>query len=199
MNALMIIASLVLLSVPILYLVKTMRGSITPNPITFGVRSVVSIMNLATYFFTTGKDPFKSSVTLASTIGLIMIFVYSFKKGKFSRINQFDVASGIIACGVALLWKLSEDPIVANLCLQSAMLIAFIPAIKGVLIGGAREQALPWAIATLAYILMTVALVCDPGITWQQLIHPVFVGILGNGGLMLAAAYKNSKNAHISS
>lgn len=193
MNALMILASLILLSVPILYLVRTAQGHITPNPVTFGVRSVVSVMNLATYFFTTGKDPFKSSVTFASTVGLITILAYSFRKGRFSKVNRFDITSGIIAFTVALLWKFSKDPIFANLCLQSAMLLAFVPAIRGVLAGVAREQVLPWALATLTYTLMVTALLLDRGTTWQQLVHPIFVGILGNGGLMLAAAYKNSR------
>ncbi len=196
MNILMVIASLVLLSVPVLYLIKTTQGLITPNPITFGVRSIVSVMNLVTYFLTTGKDPFKSSVTFASTVGLITILIYSFWRGKFSKVNWFDITSGIIAFMVAILWKFSNDPVIANLCLQSAMLIAFVPAVRGVLAGIAREQVLPWAIATFAYTMMTVALFFDRGTTWQQLVHPIFVGILGNGGLMLAVVYRNSKNAH---
>jgi len=190
-NILLVVASIILLVVPVLYLVKTAQGKITPNPVTFLVRSVVSVMNLVTYFLTNGQDPWKSSVTFASTSGLLSIFFYAFYRGKFSRINWFDIVAGVIAIVVGVMWKLSKDPVLANLFLQTAMLVSFIPAIRGVLVGVAKEQVLPWALATTTYVLMTTALMLDPSTTWQQFIHPVCVGLLGNGSLTLVIAFKN--------
>jgi uncharacterized membrane protein len=191
-NTLLVVASIILLVVPVLYLVKTAQGKITPNPVTFFVRSVVSVMNLTTYFLTNGHNPWKSSVTLASTVGLLAIFFFAFYRGKFSRINRYDIVAGAIAIVVGVMWKLSKDPVLANLLLQTAMLVSFIPAIRGVLAGAAKEQVLPWALATTSYVLMTTALSLDPLTTWQQFIHPVCVGLLGNGSLALVIAFKNS-------
>lgn len=192
-SILLVIASAILLVVPILYLAKTAQGKITPNPVTFFIRSVVSVMNLTTYFQTNGHNVWKSSVTLVSTVGLVTIFLYAFSRGKFSKVNRFDVTSGAIAIMVAVFWRLSGDPVVANLLLQTALLISFIPAIRGVCTGAAKEQVLPWALATTTYVLMTLAIALDPSSTWQQLIHPICVGILGNGSLALCVAYKNRR------
>ena len=190
MRTLLVFASLILLFVPVIYLDRTAKGHITPNPVSFFVRSVVAAMNLVTYFFTSGQDTFKTSVSLVSTVGLVTIFAYSLRKGRFSKVNNFDIVSGVIAILVAVIWKVSSDPVIANLLLQSAMFIAFVPAIRGVLAGVAREEVTPWALATLTYVLMVGALNLDVNTTWQQLVHPVFVGIGGNGGLMLAVIYK---------
>lgn len=192
-NAIMLVASVILLAVPVLYLVKTAQGKITPNPVTFFVRSVVSVMNLVTYFLTNGESFWKSSVTIASTIGLLSIFLYSFYRGKFSKINRFDITAGVIAVMVGVMWKLTSNPILANLLLQTAMFISFIPAIRGVLAGVAKEEVLPWAMATTSYVLMTTAISLDSSSTWQQFVHPVCVGILGNGSLMIAIWFKNSR------
>ncbi len=191
-NFLFFLASAILLVVPVLYLVKTVQGKVTPNPVTFLLRSVVAVMNLVTYFLTNGEDVWKSSVTIVSTAGLVSIFLYAFYRGKFSRINAFDIVAGTIAAMVAVMWRMSsdQDPVQANLLLQSAMLISFVPAIRGVLAGVAKEEVLPWALATTTYVLMTTALVLTSA-TWQEFVHPVCVGILGNGGLALAVAYKN--------
>jgi uncharacterized membrane protein len=187
----MLVASMILLAVPVLYLMKTVQGRVTPNSVTFFVRSVVSVMNLITYFLTSGENFWKSSVTIASTVGLLTIFTYSCYRGKFSRINRFDITAGAIAVIVAVMWKLTNNPILANLLLQTAMFISFIPAIRGVLTGIAKEEALPWAMATTSYVLMTIAIILDNSSTWQQFVHPVCVGILGNGSLMVAVWFKN--------
>ncbi len=193
MNTLMIIASLILLSAPVIYITRVAQGHITPNPVTFLIRSVVAAINMVTYFFVAGRDPFKASVALVSTLGLTTIFVYSFRKGKFSKINGFDISLGVISFAVAILWKLNNDPVIANLCLQSAMLLAFVPTIRAVLAGVTREQVLPWALPTLSYTLMIYALSLSGTTTWQQLVNP-FVGMIGNGGLMLAVACKQKSS-----
>ncbi len=190
MNILIIIASLVLAYVPILYLQRTAKGPVTPNPTTFFLRSVVSVMNLVTYFLTVNHSMLKSSVSLVSTVGLVSIFVYTFWKGKFSALNYFDIASGAVAIVVAIFWKMSSDPIRANLYLQVAMLISFAPSIRGVLNGKNKEERKPWVLATLAYVLMTLGLLLDPKTSLEQMVHPIFVGILGNGSLMYAVIRK---------
>ena len=49
------------------------------------------------------------------------------------------------------------------------------------------------SLATLAYVFMTAGLYVRGDCTWQEFIHPVCVGILGNGWLAASVAWMNSK------
>jgi hypothetical protein len=190
---LMVMASLVLLYVPGLYLYKTAKGLVTPNPVTFGVRSFAAILNVVTYFLSTGRDPFKSTVTAASAIGLTAIFVYSRHKGLASKVNWYDKVVGGVSVVALIVGMSTKESIAGNFVLQFALLIPFIPHIRGVLSGNAKEHVLPWILATLSYVLMTAALWLSPTTTKWQFVHPVCVGILGNGALAFAVAWKNNR------
>ena len=51
-STLLFIASITLLVVPVLYLVKTYQGKIVPNPVTFFLRALISVLNLVLVYQT---------------------------------------------------------------------------------------------------------------------------------------------------
>lgn len=193
-KVILVVASLILLTAPVIILMRIHQGKTTPSRVTFGIRSVVSVMNLITYFLGTQHDYFKSAIMLTSALSLSAIFVYSFFKGK-TKIRWYDVVTTLIVIVVVIKWKSSGDAMVANLWLQSALLLSFVPYTLGVLDGTIKDHPISWAFATLAYVLMTFGLLLSAEPSWQEFVNPVCIGVVGNGVLMSAITFKNRKVA----
>lgn len=190
----LILANLLLIATIVLYLRNVVVAGVTPNPITFFVRSVVAVMNCFSYLAVVNKDYFKLSVTVVSALGLIVIFSYAFLRGNLTKMRTIDAVCGTAALIIGVIWKTTGNPVFANLLLQAIMLLAFYPAINGVLAGVAKEKPLPWIFATLCYVFMVVAIVADWNAGgWYALVHPVVSGILGNGSLATAAWWANRR------
>ncbi len=194
-TSLLILANLCLITTVVLYFINVVKNGVTPNPAAFLIRSIVAGMNLFSYFAVVNKDYMKLSVSIVSTAGLISIFLYALLCGKLTRLRVADIVCGSLALVIGIIWKTTGDPIMANMMLQIIMLLAFYPAISGVLFGKATERAFPWLIATLCYVFMIGAIVVDwKQSGWLQLVHPVVSGLFGNGALTIAIWWKNRKN-----
>jgi hypothetical protein len=178
----LVLANIFLFATVTLYFINIIKKGVTPNPATFFVRTGVGFMNCVSYFAVVEKDYFKISSLIISTIGMFLIFFYSLWKGKLTKLRTIDVICGISAIIIGIIWKTTGNSILANLLLQSIMLLAFYPAIDGVRKGIAKEKALPWIFATVSYVFMTIAII---GNGWEAFIHPVISGIIGNGSLAL--------------
>ncbi len=189
-KVILVVASLILLSAPVVMITKIHRGHVTLNRVTFGVRSGVSIMNLITYFLGTQSDYFKSAIMFTSALSLSTIFGYSFFRGK-AKLQWYDVWALVIVVVVVIKWKSSGDAMVANLWLQTALLLSFVPSIWGVINGVLKDQPLGWFLATIAYALMTIGLLLSADARWQEFINPLCVGFVGNGALALVIVLKN--------
>lgn len=192
-----LVASLFLVGTVALYFHYLLKGEkVTPNPATFLIRSIVSIINVVLYWGVADKDWVKVIVTAISAAGLVSIFTYACAKKKFSPVRSLEVVSFVLAMAIVVVWMFTNDKVLANLLLQGVMLLAFWPQVNAVYNNVARELPLPWALATVAYVLMTVVVIGSPnGWSWPQLVHPVFVGILGNGALMVLSLRQNGWNA----
>jgi putative effector of murein hydrolase LrgA (UPF0299 family) len=114
------------------------------------------------------------------------VFLYSLFRGKFTKIQSIDIICLVLAVIIGIVWKLT-DGVVANLFLQGVMVIAFVPAAVGVYSNRAKERPMPWALAVIAYILMTATVVIGWQGNWVALVHPIASGIFGNGSLMVLA------------
>ncbi|MEK7606057.1 MAG: hypothetical protein AAB458_00450 [Patescibacteria group bacterium] len=189
-----LVASLFLLGTVALYLYYLITGEkVTPNPATFLIRSIVSIINVALYFQVADGSWLKTVVTVVSAAGLVGIFLYSCFKRKFSPVRILEVFCFIFAMGIVVIWWTMNDKVLANLLLQGVMLLAFWPQVNALYTNVGKELPLPWALATTAYVLMTLVVLGSPsGWAWPQLVHPIAVGILGNGALMVLAFRQNN-------
>ncbi len=194
-DMLLVVACMLLTATIVLYMRNIIAKGVTPNPVTFFIRLVVSIFNCFSYFEVVHRDNLKTSVTVISAIGLLVIFSYAAAKGKFTKLNWVDRICAIAASIIGILWRLGiGGDIVANLLLQGVMLLAFWPSIDGVLAGRSKEKPLPWVCATLCYVAMVLAILMD----WKtgsayQLVHPIVSGIFGNGALTAAVLWSNRK------
>jgi hypothetical protein len=186
------LANLFLLATVSLYFWNLIKKGVTPNPTTFFVRSVVGVMNFVSYLAVVHKDYLKISSLVLSTLGMLLIFFYALAKKRTTELRRADVICGSAALVIGVIWKTTENDLLANLLLQAVMLFAFYPAIEGVWKGIAKEKALPWVCAVISYGFMTCAVA---GNGWEALVHPVISGIFGNGILAVAIIIKNKKGA----
>jgi len=189
----LVLANLFLFSTVVLYFWNVAVAGVTPNPTTFLIRAIVATMNCFSYFTVVNKDYLLLSVALVSTFSLTVMFLYALVRGRLTKLRTVDVVCAIAALIIGVIWKSTGNAVLANLLLQAIMLLAFYPAISGVLAGIAKEKTLPWVLATLCYVCMILAIITDwHAGAWYSLVHPVVSGICGNGGLAFAIWWKNT-------
>jgi hypothetical protein len=127
-----------------------------------------------------------------STAIVSFIFLVSLIKSKFSRISHIDIISLVVAVGVGVFWKVSNDAVIANIALQVLFVISFFPTINGLLKGVARERPVPWLLGTAAYIVQIVIVLSNP-ITLWAVTFPL-IQIIGQGTIAFLAYRQSSSN-----
>lgn len=184
-----IVASLCNFSSGASYFKQLIKNESTPNPTTWLIWVVVTIINAATYFFVVKGSIwiFLASAVMATVI--FIIFVTALFKGKFTRINIVDAIFLVLAIVIGIFWKISGNAVVSNVCLQIIFLISFYPTLNGLLIKRAKEKPMPWFFALGSYILQVVNVLINP-ITLWALVFPIVNGI-GNGIIGFVAYYQN--------
>lgn len=183
-----ILSNLIIIVVFAFYFKQVVGGTSTPNPATWFIWFVVTIMNAITYYHTVGEDIFKFMITAIVACNVSLIFAYSIWRGKLTKLGKIDGTCLFLAISVGVFWQTTGNNVITNLLLQVILMISFFPTISGLLWGDGREKAPPWLLATVAYTFLALAIITDwKGGGWLALIHPVVVGILGNGSVGLLA------------
>lgn len=143
-----------------------------PNSATWMLWVFLTVLNFTSYFYMSG-DWVKSLLPTASSIACILTFILALFKGKLKRPKFWDSVAltiGLIAGGM---WWYYNSAIYANLILQGAVAISFIPTYRDVWKDPKTEKALPWFIWAGAYVFSLVVV----GLRWQEqyvdLVYPV--------------------------
>lgn len=174
------------------YFKQLIKNESTPNPATWLIWVVVTIINTVTYFFVVENFwIFLASAVMASVI--FIIFVTALFKGKFTRINKVDTFSLLLAVAIGIFWLVSGNSVVANVSLQLIFLISFYPTLNGLLTKQGKERPMPWFFALASYVLQIVNVLTNP-ITLWALTFPIIHGI-GNGTIGFVAYFQNKKNS----
>jgi hypothetical protein len=178
------------------YFRQTVRGTSTPNPVTWLIWLSVMTINVFTYFTVVGGDVMKTLVAALAAPFLFLIFTYSLFRGKFTRLSRMDIVCLLLAIAVGVFWRTTGDDITTNIMLQLIILISFIPTISGLLRGKAREKPLPWNVAVVTYAFLALSILTDPDPAkrnWVAFMYPVLNGILGNGIVAILAHMQRSQ------
>jgi len=181
-----IMAGLFMVATVVSYWLQVKRAVSTPNPATWLIWSVVSIMNAFSYFRVVEEDTLKVLAAIVSAVGLSFVFIYTWRMDKFSKIGWVEVVSIILTLGVGLLWKI-VGAVSANLSLQLVLVISFYPTIRGLLKRKLREKPLPWVLAVAAQFFQIGSLILDWDTSggWIALAYPLLNGVLGNGSVAM--------------
>ena len=177
-----VVASLMMLAVLVTYLKQLVEGSSTPNPATWFIWASVGIINSITYFYTAREELFQFLTTAVAAMGLCIIFIYALYRGRIGKVELTEKVSFLLAAVVMVIWRVSGDPVMANLSLQVVYFVSFIPTVKGLLEHRLKEKPLPWDLAVIAYSFMILAVLLRWGIeNPEALAFPIVNGIIGNG------------------
>jgi hypothetical protein len=179
----------------VLYFRAVRRGTSTPNPASWLIWSVVTVLNALTYQLTTG-DWVKGVNSFVALGNCTSMLVYCLWQGKMRQLEWWD-RSALLMAGLALLvWAISGTAWLGNAAIQLAIIISFSVTVWMILTGNKREHTLPWLLWTACHSL-TVGIVV---LRWknqpEDLIYPV-LGVTLNAFLTSIAWYKNrtlSKN-----
>lgn len=143
-----------------------------PNASTWILWVYLTVLNFTSYMVMS-DDLVKSILPIASSVACILTFCFAWYKGSFSRLNFWDkivLSIGLIAGAV---WWYYQSATYANIIVQIALIVSFIPTIRGVMLDAKNEKALPWWIWTLAYSLQTITVFFRWQGQFQDLIYPI--------------------------
>ena len=156
---------------------QVIKGATRPNGATWLIWSVISIVSATSYLKASG-DVWKSVIPLLN-IGLctatFVLAVY-LKNIKWpDKMDYVALAIGIIA---ALVWKHYGSARYANLIVQLAVLAGFVPTWRGILKDPTCEQARPWIIWMVGYILALIVVTLRWNGQWIDAVYPVMCIVL---------------------
>jgi len=151
---------------------QTRKGTSSPNPATWILWSFISMLNCVS-FITMREHWAVGLLPLVSSVSCIVVFLFYLLGNEFSKLKfgeSVALALGIVAVWV---WWHYRSAVYANLVLQPAIVISFLPTLNEVWKDSSKEKCLPWFIWSFAYIFILVAIFLE----WEnkplQLVYPI--------------------------
>ncbi len=171
------------------YFKQLLKDESVPNPATWLIWLVVTILNTVTYYIVAKRNTWLSLTSIVLALVIASIFITALVKGKFSRLGLVEILSLVFALVIGVFWKITGDAALSNICLQAIFLISFYPTIHGLLTHASKEKPLPWAFASMSYALQIINVVLSQ-ITSVALVFPI-VNLIGNGTVGLFSYFQN--------
>lgn len=171
-----------------IYLNQVYTGGSVPNPATWSVWALLSILNALT-FWKASKDPLATTQFFTGSVACFVVWAYAWIAGRFLPIDTMACAVLISSVAACVVWKW-KDARHANLVVAGILLWSSWPTIQGAWRDGNVEQALPWYLWTSAFVVSFINVVRrrdrkDP--RWWLLLAVPVVGIVIHGLVAIAA------------
>ncbi len=169
------------------YIQRLVRGKTKLNPGTWTVTIITYTIHLITYYPTVQGALDKMLLPYVIMVSIVIIYAYSWWRGKFAPFAPMDYAVMVIAA-VAVLIKLVFGGDVANAVLQIAVFISFLPMVEGLYVGPLKDHPRPWILGLIANTCQIALLYTSPEseVSVIAYANPVLIGVGGN--LMIAYA-----------
>jgi len=127
-----------LIVVMTIYIRQVAVGDSVPNPATWLVMSVVGVINAVTYGVTIHWDLWPTMVGVIPAVGIIITFLFSYLRGKFSPLGiREKVVIGIATVSIVVWKTVGADA--GNIVAQIIFLVAFWPTAAQI-ISGRKEK-----------------------------------------------------------
>lgn len=143
-----------------------------PNTATWTLWAVLTATNASAYFHAS-NDWVKSILPAASSIACILTFFYALVRGKFRTLSFTDNMALAIGLVASFVWWRYQSAVYANLWLQGAIAVSFIPTYRSVWVEPSSEKAPPWALWGAAYVILTIVVFLRWNGQWTDFVHPV--------------------------
>jgi hypothetical protein len=129
-------------------------GKSKPNVSTWAIWTVMAGLNAATFMQISSVA--HALQYIAGTVATFLTFGSMLWERRFGWPNPLDVAVAAICAAGLVVWRLSGDATYANVVLLVAVLLSFVPTVRGVCHDSSREVPLPWVLWTSAYAVQVL-------------------------------------------
>lgn len=149
-RALAILAGFLSLAAYVSYNYLNTAGKASPNISSWAVWAFITILNFTSYKKMTG-DWVKSALPTASSIMCIVTVITATYTGSIralSTVDQICFWTGVLA---GLGWWISKSAVLAQVLLEVALVIGFIPTITGVWHTPSGEPTISWLFWTASF------------------------------------------------
>jgi len=168
------------------YNLDVIKGKRKPNGPTWAIWSSLALVSASSYFAITG-DLAKSILSLTNVGLCIATFLIAFLLKRFGRPSKSDYIALLLGFSAVAIWYYFQSAIYANLIVQLAMIIGFIPTLQLVLREPRAERARPWLIWVFGYLLLTTTIILRWRGQWYDLVYPINCIIFHSAVVVFAA------------
>jgi hypothetical protein len=150
-----ILAGILSFSAYVLYIVTTLFGKTRPNKATWWVLTLVGIM-IATSYYASGARA-TIWVALSYVLGPLIIAILSLKygAGKWEKLDKWCLSIALIS---ALIWYVSNSPLLVLAINIFIDFIGLIPTIKKSYLDPKSEDRVAWTLESLSGVLNILAI-----------------------------------------
>lgn len=172
-----ILSSLIFLVFFVLYNKNILNGSIKPNIVTWSLFALITLINSITYISFT-HDAFKSALAFTDCFTCIVITSMILFKNRHFELVTLEKIIILLSILSLLIWYILHSATYANLLLQPAYILAFVPTLKNVWKNPKDESTLVWLMWALSFILTIIVIFIRWENNWPDLINPSIALIL---------------------
>ncbi len=151
--------------------------------------ALAGVIDFASYFALTG-DWVINILPAVCAVAAIGTFCLAIARKRFSCPDKTDWAFVGVDGVITVVWYFT-NAVVANLLYQVSAVLSFLPMYRGQLAGREVEKPLPWIIWTVAYTLLTAAVILRLE-RWEELVYPVSHAVVHLGVVLIAVTKQRS-------
>lgn len=153
-----VLSSLIFLTFFVLYNKNIINGSVKPNIVSWGLFSLITLINAITYIAFT-NDILKGALAFTDFFTCIVITCLILFKGKYFKLTILEKIIIILSIISIFVWWVLNSAVYANLLLQPAYILAFIPTIKNALINPKNESSLVWLMWAFSFLITIIVII----------------------------------------
>ncbi len=169
-------------------------GRIKPNAATWAIWTAIALVSAGSYLSSSG-DVWKSMLPLVNIVPCTGTFVLALCTGKFEKLSRLDWAACVLAILAGAVWAACGSAATANLIVQAAIIIGFIPIWKTVWRTPSHEHARPWWLWAFSYSISVAVVVWRWTGHWIDLVSPLNCVLLHSSVAFLCLRHEQTPPA----
>jgi len=180
-----ILSSLIFLSFFVLYNKDILNGSEKPNIVSWGLFSLITLINSITYIVFT-HDALKGMLAFTDCFTCIIITCLIVFEGDYRKLNISEKIIILLVMISLLIWYILHSAIYANLLLQPAYILAFVPTLRSTWQNPHNEIPLVWSMWALSFLLTIGVILLRWNNNFADLVNPLIAFTLHISVALLA-------------
>lgn len=147
-------------------------GKTKPNGAAWAIWSAIAVVSTGSYI-AVSEDFWKSLLPILNIMLCIGTFVLALIAGKFKRLDVTDWIALGIGLTAVVVWGAYKSATYANLIVQVAIAVGFIPIWRAVWKNPSCEHSRPWLIWVVSYLVSLIVVTLRWKGQWIDLVYPI--------------------------